>query len=275
VSIDGVPADQALKRRMEQLRPAYGYSSEHALRYDAVRGLLRVSRRGARVRVVLEDLDEKQQTVEVSAAFEYPRVWIQRLPVTKVGVDDEGDEVAWLRQGRLGYISIRVFRPGFEAWLGQAVESLAGSQGLIIDLRGNSGGGFDPKTAFRNFDPSDDVKGLPDRGRYRGPIAVLIDEGTTGAAEEWASWFAARKRARLFGTPTAGSASQTEAYVLSNGLYQVEVPVRASSGFLDRPIEGRGVEPDVEIRCDAQDLAQGCDTVEVAASRWLVETAGN
>ena len=77
---------------------------------------------------------------------------------------------------------------------------------------------------------------------------------------------------RVFGTTSAGASSRKETYTLSNGLYRVVVPVKAYTGFLDRPIERRGLEPDVEVRCSARDLAQGKDTVVEAAARWLVET---
>jgi C-terminal processing protease CtpA/Prc len=56
-------------------------------------------------------------------------------------------------------------------------------------------------------------------------------------------------------------------------LYKVEVSVRAYAGFLDRPIERRGLEPDVEVRCTARDLSQGKDTVAEAAVTWLKQAA--
>ena len=44
----------------------------------------------------------------------------------------------------------------------------------------------------------------------------------------------------------------------------------AVHGFLDRPIERRGLEPDVEVRQNAKDLAAGRDTVLAAASQYLM-----
>ena len=98
---------------------------------------------------------------------------------------------------------------------------------------------------------------------------MLIDERCISAGEGWTSWFVARKRARLFGTATAGASARKETYTLANGLYKVEVPVKAYTGFLDRPIERRGLEPDVEVRCTAADLSRGRDTVAEAAVKWL------
>ena len=124
-------------------------------------------------------------------------------------------------------------------------------------------------TAFRNFDLASPKGTAPHRPLYRGPIAMLIDERCISAGEGWASWFVARKRARLFGTTTAGASCRKEEYVLTNGLYKVVIPVKAYTGFLDRPIERRGLEPDVEIRPSAHDISRGKDTVAETAIRWL------
>ena len=64
------------------------------------------------------------------------------------------------------------------------------------------------------------------------------------AGEGWASWFVATKRARLFGQATNGASGRKTVYDLKNGLYRVRYPVKLYRGFLDRPIERRGLEPD-------------------------------
>jgi C-terminal processing protease CtpA/Prc len=63
---------------------------------------------------------------------------------------------------------------------------------MIIDVRGNSGGGFESQSALRNFDPGDPED--PERPRYKGPIALLIDAFCISAGEGWASRFVAKKR---------------------------------------------------------------------------------
>ena len=45
--------------------------------------------------------------------------------------------------------------------------------------------------------------------------------------------------------------------------------MKAYTGFLDRPIERRGLEPDVAVRCTARDISRGKDTVAEAAAEWL------
>ena len=59
--------------------------------------------------------------------------------------------------------------------------------------------------------------------------------------------------------------------MLRNGLFSVRYPVKAYRGFLDRPIERRGLEPDVTVMPNAADIAEGRDTVLEAARQWLLD----
>ena len=111
--------------------------------------------------------------------------------------------------------------------------------------------------------------GLPKSAPSALPQAVLIDARCISAGEGWASWFVARKRARFFGEATAGASSRKRQHELKNGLYKVVFPVNAYTGFLDRPIERRGLEPDEPVRQNAVDLAAGRDTVLEAARDYL------
>jgi len=193
--------------------------------------------------------------------------------VPREGIQDGGADVQWVRlKDGIGYIHIRRIRQNLEVSLDQALTALGDMKGLVLDVRGNSGGGFDTKTAFRDFDLAPGEATAPHRPIYQGPIALLIDERCISAGEGWASWFVARKRARSFGTATAGASARKETYTLSNGLYKVEIPVKAYTGFLDRAIERRGLEPDVEVRCTARDLSRGRDRVAEVAVEWLTHS---
>jgi C-terminal processing protease CtpA/Prc len=254
---------------MRRTKTYFGYSSERTLRYDAARGFVRQSKQGIRVTLVLEDSDGRRSTVAAEATLG-PRS-LPRLPVPRPGINDSAD-VSWARlDGGIGYIGVRRIQNGLEAKLDGALKGLGEIKGLILDVRGNTGGGFDASTAFGNFDPAPEAVGKG-RPRFTGPIALLIDERTTSAGEGWASWFVARRRARLFGTTSAGASCRKTTYTLTDGLYRVVVPVKAYAGFLDRPIERRGLEPDVEVRCTASDVSRGRDTVAEAAAEWLRRT---
>lgn len=268
VSVNGKPAADALAACMRQLATYSGYSSDRVLRYDAARMFVRQMRSGADVRLVAEDVDGKQHGFDLKATLGVR--YLPRLPVPIGGIDDSAD-VSWkMLDGDIGYIYVRRIRGQLIESLDRAVSELAEARGLIVDVRGNTGGGFDAQRALRNFDTNDGQE--PHRPRFAGPIALLIDERTISAGEGWASWFIANKRARVFGTATAGASSRKAEYTLTNGLYKVIVPVKAYTGFLDRPIERRGLEPDVPIRVNAKDVAAGKDTVLEAARAHLMKT---
>ena len=270
VSINSTPADQAIAQFMTSLKRYIGYSSERALRYDAVRDCVRQQKRGAKVSIVLEQADGQRKTVEAAAVL--PIRYLPRLPVPRKGIRDSADFSWTMLENGVGYIYVRRITQGIEAGLDRALKGLGGMKGLIIDVRGNSGGGFDTKTAFQNFDLSAGRPADSKRPLFKGPIALLIDERTASAGEGWASWFIAEKRARVIGSTTAGASSRKETYTLTNGLYKVVVPVKAYTGFLDRPIERQGLEPDVAVRCNAKDIAQGRDSVVETAAKWLLQT---
>ena len=267
VSADGVPAADRIDAWMARTKTHVGYSSDRTLRHDAARFFLQQSKRGEEIALVLEDPEGHRLTMAVEATLG-PR-YIPRLPVPRPGINDSAD-VSWTRlDEKIGYIYVRRISNGLEAKLDAALKGLGVIDGLILDVRGNSGGGFDTETAFANFDPAADAARVAGRPRFTGPIAMLVDERTISAGEGWASWFVARKRARFFGSTTAGASCRKITYKLTNGLYEVVIPVKAYTGFLDRPIERIGMEPDVAVRLNAADLARGRDTVLETAAAWL------
>jgi C-terminal processing protease CtpA/Prc len=266
LSVNGKKAEDAMKAWMDSTRIYSGYSSDRALRYDAAKMFVRQMKRGAKVRLVTEDPDGKQSGCEVPATLGVR--YLPRLPVPIKGVNDSGSVEPKLLGDNIGYIYVRRIDSDLIDGLDRATRLLANTKGIIIDVRGNSGGGFDAERSFRNFDLED--KEEPERPRFKGPIALLLDERCISAGEGWASWFIAKKRAKTFGSTTSGASSRKEEYTLTNGLYKVIVPVKAYTGFLDRPIERRGLEPDVRVRVNANDLARGKDMVLETAKKWLM-----
>ncbi len=86
----------------------------------------------------------------VTLPSDYRGWYIPRLPVPRKGIKDGGADVQWVRleQG-IGYIHVRRIRQGLEVSPDQALDSLGGIKGLIIDMCGNSGG-FERSTPFQN-----------------------------------------------------------------------------------------------------------------------------
>jgi carboxyl-terminal processing protease len=267
LSLNGKPAARLIEERMQQERRYRGYSSERYLRYEAAQGLGRQMERGSTVALETRSLDGRTNTFRLSADLGVR--YLPRLPVPIPGIRDSGD-VSWTRlTNNIGYIYVRRIGEVLVPRLDEAVAALQGVRGLIVDVRGNSGGGFDGSRALRNFSLTDAAE--PARPRFQGPMALLTDARCISAGEGWASWFLAAKRARFFGEATAGASSDKTTYTLKNGLFKVQYSVRPYTGFLNRPIERRGLEPDVPIRQRARDLADGRDTVLEVARQSLVD----
>lgn len=266
-AVNGVPAQEAIQQFIQHQTRYVGYSSERYLRYHAYRFFARQMNEGEEFELTVIDLDGAERTFALQA--NQRAGYIPRLPVPIEGIDDSAD-VGWkMLDGNIGYIYVRRIRGDLIESLDAAVADLNSASGLIVDVRGNSGGGFDASRSHRNFDPED--PGEPNRPRYAGNIALLIDARCISAGEGWASWFVARERAKLFGEATAGASARKTVYTLKNGLYRVRYPVKAYTGFLDRTIEHRGLEPDVALMQNGADLAGGRDTVLEAAKAYLLE----
>jgi C-terminal processing protease CtpA/Prc len=269
LTVDGKPSEQAMAERMKELTRYAGYSSDRYLRYHAAQFLSRVMKQGQEVKLEVEEPGGAKRELNLPATLRVR--YLPRLPVPIRGVRDSAN-VSWtMLDDGIGYVYVRRIGNDLIDQLDRAVAELKDAKALIVDVRGNSGGGFDAERSFRNFDPED--KAEPNRPRFAGPMAVLIDPRCISAGEGWTSWFVAKKRARFFGEATAGASSRKRQHLLKNGLYTVTIPVKAYTGFLDRPIERRGLEPDEPVKQSAADLAQGRDTVLEAAKKYLKESA--
>ncbi len=235
------------------------------------RGFHRHRPPGARtlIQLEIEAVDGKHKSIEVAATLD--TAYVPRVAGAMDGIQDSA-HVSFKRldQG-IGYIYVRRIPENLIELLDRAVGELHDCQGLILDVRGNSGGGFDAERAFRSFDP-DDHANLNDPV-FSGRLAVLIDSRCISAGEGWSSWFKAKNRAKFFGETTAGALGAQKTIDVAGGLFRVTYPLRAYTGFLDRPIERLGIAPDVPVRPNAKDLSQGIDTVLETARRSLINLA--
>ena len=267
LTIDDQDVSNAIDATMKTYSRYFGYSSKRRLTYDTYRSFHRRMERDTEIKFKMLDTEGKEHefTLKASLGSRY----LPRLPVPIEGIRDSAN-VAWkMLEDNIGYTYVRRIRPNLPKMLDQAVGALKDARGLIVDVRGNSGGGFDGAEAFVNFYIDDDTT-EPNRPRYKGPMALLIDNRCVSAGEGWASWFIANKRARFFGQSTTGASSRKIEYELTNKLYKVQLPVKPYKGFLDRIIERRGLEPNVPVTQTAADLAAGHDTVLETARDYLL-----
>ena len=174
--------------------------------------------------------------------------------------------------------------------LDEAVDAMRGLDGIVIDLRGNTGGAaamtmgvaghfFAESTrlgVMTTRDTTLNILAIPrltnPSGQsvepYAGPLALLVDETTGSASEVFAGGLQSVGRARVFGETTAGAVLPAMTTRLSNGdaLLHAMGDFETASGTR---LEGSGVVPDEPVPVRRADLLVGRDTQLEAALAWI------
>lgn len=168
--------------------------------------------------------------------------------------------------GNVGYLDLIGFAPSefSSAALSAAVQQLAASDALILDLRDNHGG--DPAAVawlLSHFFAVGDERHLNDiynrpqnitrqswtsaaaSTRYTGPIYVLISSKTFSGGEECAYDLQTQKRATLVGETTGGGANPGETFALDKGFVAFIPTGRAINPITKTNWEHVGVTPDI------------------------------
>ena len=185
----------------------------------------------------------------------------------------------------VGYVQFNMFFQPDDvmAAVQKMVTECQNCSGFVIDLRGNPGGigGMAMGLAgwFTNqsglqlgsmFLRTASIKFavFPRPEPFRGPLAILVDGCSASTSEIFAGGMQDLKRARIFGTHTAGAALPSMFEKLPNGDgFQYAIANYISTG--GQPLEGIGVTPDEEVRLTRHQLLEGQDPVLDAAVSWI------
>lgn len=182
----------------------------------------------------------------------------------------------------IGYIRFNAFIPPVDQRFPEALESLRGTRGLIIDLRGNHGGVFPVRKglaeqlvqepalfwSYKRRDSIEEVYLEPVQNAYSGPLVVLIDVMSASSAEEFSGALQAIGRAVVVGERSAGICVVMDVMQLPNGAMLI-VPVAQTRTADGTVLEGRGVIPDIEVALDRSLLLQGIDSQLEAATSYI------
>lgn len=206
---------------------------------------------------------------EVDAAQE-----AKRLAAVKCGF-----EKAELLPHHIGYVKI----DGFEdpascaSAAGAAMNLVADSDALVLDLRDNRGGRaemvallaghlFAGRThlsdSYRRADASTRESwtpaSVPGKKFLRKPVFVLISSRTFSAGEALAFLLQAQRRATLIGEATVGGSGAIEFRRIDEHFTLVLPTIRVTSPVTGNGWAGTGVQPDVKVPADqALDAALG------------------
>ncbi len=207
----------------------------------------------------------------------------------------------WLVPERFAYLEIPAFSPRrFEQRAIELVEEFSAAEGLVIDLRGNSGGNTPVDLSRQLFDrrfpwwrESTPVKfgsfGLegaeltwkpwwnePGESSYQGAVILLIDAGCFSACEDFAMPFKVTGRATLIGEATGGSSGQPHFIRFGDGMVALIGSKREHFPNGDQ-FESIGIVPDIELQPTIEQIRQGFDPLIERALTELrsVDTGGD
>jgi hypothetical protein len=207
-----------------------------------------------------------------------PPAVLERVLASNLGVE-KVDHLS----PNIGYLKISSFGPVFlvSDKFAAVMNELADTDGLIIDLRNNGGGGADSVALMISYlvdgrtrlnDSWERATGITtqywtqdqlDGKRYGGkkPVLILVGPDTKSAAESLAYQMQALKRATVIGERTWGGANASRPYRLTEHFVAFIPSKRSISPITHTNWEGVGVIPDVAAKVDdalaaAKDLMQ-------------------
>ena len=191
---------------------------------------------------------------------------------------------------RIGYLYFTNFIEPVKSRLTAEITAMRDAPGLIIDLRGNSGGDSEgglalasllvsapTQLAITRFRKGDDdyYKVKPAKVTYRGPVAILLDEFSKSESEQVAAGLQEAGRVVVVGRRSAGEVMDaTFAELPSNKLallYPAGQPRTPKGTVLER----RGVIPDIDVGLTRAGLLAGRDDQLEAAAKYIRDSANN
>ena len=161
-----------------------------------------------------------------------------------------------------GYIRLAEFSAESASGLTQATDALAktGATRLVVDVRGTARGDLDHGVAAARLfvrsgalavrltrgDQRESIPAAAGDGAVTAPVAILVDQGTAGAAEVFAAALAGNDRADLVGANTLGRAARQRLVKLpdQSGLWLTHIRYLTPD---NDPIHETGLEPDVAV----------------------------
>jgi carboxyl-terminal processing protease len=166
----------------------------------------------------------------------------------------QGDGIGYVRVASFGRRTVEQLRSQIAAL------TKGGATRVIVDVRNTAGGDLvEGIAAARLFVPSGTITVRESRssgqvkiaaekgdGAVTAPLTVLIDTGTSGAAELFAAALAGNKRAELIGERTAGRTGVQELVKLPDGsaLWITSTRYLTPAGA---QLQTKGLDPDVAV----------------------------
>jgi carboxyl-terminal processing protease len=179
----------------------------------------------------------------------------------------------------IGYIRLNTLLPPLVAQISNAIKSMGTVPGIIIDLRGNSGGEIENMPdlflaeracLYLNRSRSGETKVFfdPAATPFKGPLVFLIDQLSQSAGEMFPACLQANGRAVVVGERSPGGVMESDMTVLPNGAIFM-YPVAQLATPDGTVLEGYGVVPDIEVGLDRKMLLKGIDSQLDSAVKYI------
>ncbi len=263
--LPNTPAERAGIQAGDQILEVDGDSAEG---WSLDKAVLRIrGPRGSSVELLVRHPDGTEERIVIVR----DEIFVASVTVDPPGgvlKDAEGNEVP-----EIGYIAIRSFTQLTPEELQEALAAAVdrGVQGLILDLRSNSGGLLNETAQIADMFLDSgliliqvDRAGREDTIEARPgmvtdlPIVIVQDEFSASGAELLAAALQENGRAKVVGTRSFGKGTVNHARELSNG-GAVYVSIARWLTPARNQIEGLGVTPDVEIVITQEDIEERRD----------------
>ena len=180
-----------------------------------------------------------------------------------------------LRSG-FGYVRLTLWKSPIRKQFKKALKHLKDTPGIIVDIRGNPGGEADEVVRIASFFFNQHVpfgkfsrrsgKAIylrtdDDDQVYKGPVAILINEGSGSGSELFAGVMQENGRAVIVGRRSCGCVLGISEFRKLKGGGELAVSEYAYLSPRENSYEGTGVAPDKTVELKISDLQTKRDSV--------------
>lgn len=220
------------------------------------------------------------------------------LPVTLVRADGSVLDVAVIRRtvsdtavvtsrrlaSGFGYIRLTLWKSPIRKQFKKALEQFRDAPGIVIDIRGNPGGEADEVVKIASFffnlhvpfgkfskrsGKAIYLRTDDDDRVYKGPVAILVNEGSGSGSELFAGVMQENSRAVVVGRRTCGCVLGISEFKKVKGGGELAVSEYGYISPRENSFEGTGVIPDKTVELKISDLQARRDAVLDEAERLL------